>query len=514
MDILAAKNLVLEESQTYLNGLLEIATEAIISADEAQHIVIFNKGAQHIFGYTLDEVIGQPLDILLPEKYVTAHRRHVADFAAAHVTARLMGERQEIFGRRKSGEVFPAEASISKIEIEGRLIFTVVLRDITERKQVEQEREAFIKRLKLLDEATQAITSELSLEQVLQTIAQTARNLLNVRFAALGVHDGQGNLSRFIIAGLDQTDQDKIGALPIGKGLLGLILHEGKSLVINDIAGHPISTGFPTHHPPMNKLLGVPLYSKGALMGAFYLTDRLDGSDFTEVDRQLVEMLGRHAMIAIENANLYAKTQRLAILEERERFARDLHDGIIQSIYGVGLSLDNIKALIPSAEETMKEYLDLSIKSLAQVITDVRNYIFDLRPQALKDKGLYVRLKGLIKELQVNTLLIMETEIAPDIDEQVNPDQASHLFHIAHEALSNVARHAKARRVSLSLVHTNGLIKLQVADDGVGFKPSNNIEPGHHGLANMQARVYQIGATLDLDSAPYQGTRITVTLPR
>jgi PAS domain S-box-containing protein len=504
----------LSESQIRIASIVEIANEAIVSTNEAQQIVIYNKGAERIFGYSAEEAIGQPLDILLPEKFVAVHRAHIAEFASSNATVRMMGDRQEISGRRKSGEEFPAEASISKLEVNGERIFTVFLRDISKRKQAEKERERLIKELKALNEAARAISSELSLGQVLHKIAEAAQALVRAKYVALGVRDSQGNFSYFITAGINQEDHTKIGPLPSGRGLLGVLLHEGKSLIVNDIVNHPASVGFPNHHPIMRSLLGVPIFSKkGALIGALYLADKQDGSEFVEADQQLIERLAYHAAIAIENARLYEQTQRLAILEEQERFARDLHDGIIQSIYGVGLSLDSAKAAISSTNDAVRQQIDLSLKNLAQVITDVRNYIFDLRPQALKDKGLYARMRGLIKELQINTLLSIETDIDPDINAYLNESQASHVFHIAHEALANVVRHSKARKLQLKLVKNKKVITLLVEDDGIGFEPPTQIEHGHHGLANIKKRVSLLRAELNIDSAPDQGTRFTVTLP-
>jgi signal transduction histidine kinase len=263
----------------------------------------------------------------------------------------------------------------------------------------------------------------------------------------------------------------------------------------------------------MHSLLGVPILSKEKLIGALYLADKEDGSEFSEADQKLIEMLAIHAAIAIENAKLYEQTQRLAILEERERFSRDLHDGIIQSIYAVGLSLDNVKASISPTNITAVEQIDISMKSLAAVINDIRNYIFDLRPQALKDKGLYARLQGLIQELKVNTVLIIDADIAPDINTYLSELQTSHVFHIAHEALSNAARHAKARKVSIKLTHENSNVILQVKDDGIGFKVPKNIPHGHRGLGNIQERAATIGANLEIDSDPHDGgTTVTLTL--
>ncbi len=392
------------------------------------------------------------------------------------------------------------------------MIFTVVLRDITDYKRMEVESQKRIVELRALNESVRAITSELSLEQVLQKIAKAAHLLVNTKYTALGLHDGEGRLSRFITVGIDEADHYLIGPLPVGRGLLGHLLYRGESIIVNDISTHPASAGFPENHPKMKSLLGVPIYSKDTLIGALYLSDKSDGTGFSEADQQLVEMLTVHAAIAIENAQLYEQTQRLAVLEERERFARDLHDGIIQSIYAVGLALDQAKVDIRPTNYAAREQIELSLKSLASVIKDIRNYIFDLRPEALKYQGLRARLEGLIKELRVNTLLPIKVDISHDVDTVLTDMQARHIFHITHEALSNAARHAKANHISLRLFREGSTITVVVEDDGVGFVMHPQVSPGHHGLANMQSRASQLNATFDIDSTPQQGTRLTLRL--
>ncbi|RME41277.1 MAG: PAS domain S-box protein, partial [Caldilineae bacterium] len=497
----------------YYAAVLDIAPEAIISINEKQEIISFNKSATRIFGYQPDEVLGRPLDILLPERFVASHRQHVRDFEASAVNARLMGERQEIVGRRKDGTEFPAEASISKLRLDDRTIFTVILRDITQRKAAQAERERLIDQLRALNRAVSAITAELSLEQVLRQIVETARSLIQTRYAALGVHDGKEHFSRFITAGISDEMHLKIGPAPIGRGLLGPLIREGKAVLVNDIASHPQAVGFPEHHPHMRSLLGVPIVAKGKLIGALYLADKEDGSDFTPSDRELLEQLALHAATAIENARLYEQTQRLAILEERERFARDLHDGIIQSIYAVGLALDQAKTDIAAGGEAARQQIDLSLKSLARVIQDLRNYIFDLRPQALKHHGLKARLEGLIAEVRANTPLPISVEISPNLNAYLHEWQANHLFHICHEALSNAVRHARPGHITVHLTARDRMVTLSVEDDGIGFHPPATIRPGHRGLSNIQSRVAKLGATLTIDSAPGQGTRLTVQLP-
>jgi len=155
----------LAEAQRRFEGILDIAEDAIVSVDSNQRIVLFNQGAEKVFGYVADDVLGQPLDILLPQRFAPAHRGHIEAFAKAPEVSRLMGQRREVFGRRKDGGEFPAEASISKLDLGGELVFTVILRDITERKRAEQ-------RLVAQHTVTQMLAEAATLEEATPKILQ------------------------------------------------------------------------------------------------------------------------------------------------------------------------------------------------------------------------------------------------------------------------------------------------------------------------------------------------------
>ncbi len=156
---------VAQGTKARFEGILDIADDAIISVDSNQRILLFNQGAERVFGYSESEVIGNPLDLLMPHRFATAHRRHIGEFARSPDVARTMGQRREVSGRRKDGREFPAEASISKLDLGGEVVFTVILRDITDRKRAEQ-------RLVVQHTVTQVLAEAATLEEATPKILQ------------------------------------------------------------------------------------------------------------------------------------------------------------------------------------------------------------------------------------------------------------------------------------------------------------------------------------------------------
>ncbi len=363
------------------------------------------------------------------------------------------------------------------------------------------------------NEATLTITAELALDRVLQRIVHLARELVNARYAALGIPNNQGGLDQFITSGMDEEEISRMGHAPEGKGLLGALLHSLKPIRVACISKDPLSAGFCENHPAMISFLGVPIVSKGTILGTLYLTDKIGADEFSEDDEQLMVMLASHAAIAIENARLYQQVQRLAVLEERERIGMDLHDGIIQSIYAVGLTLEYCNLLLDEDPASAKSQLSQAISGLNEVIRDIRNYILDLRPQRFQGKDLPSGLFELIRAFRANTLIQAELQVDAEGDLGLTQGQASGLFHIAQEALANVAKHARARTVSVSLSRNGSQVTLAVKDNGRGFDPTHVTAYEGHGLRNMEARARLLSGWLSVKSEPGTGTTVQVTVP-
>lgn len=365
--------------------------------------------------------------------------------------------------------------------------------------------------LNSFNEAALAIASELDSTKVLQLIVDKARELARARYAALGVPNQDGRLARFIHSGMDPEIVARMEHLPRGEGLLGAIIKEKRPIRLNDIAADRRSVGFPAGHPPMGSFLGVPIVGSGEVLGNLYLTDKIDAAGFSESDQRLVEMLAAHAAIAIQNANLYEQVERLAVLEERTRIGMDLHDGVIQSIYAVGLTLESIRMVMPPDAEEPAMLLDSAVSGLNDAIRDIRNFILDLRPRRFSG-DLQQGLARLVREFQANTMIPVATTMPPQV-EDLPTSQARSVFLTTQEALANIARHARAQNVTLTLMRSETAVTLVINDDGKGFDPLDESRQVGHGLANMQARAENLGGLFRLRSAPGQGTTVTLRLP-
>jgi two-component system, NarL family, sensor histidine kinase DevS len=364
-----------------------------------------------------------------------------------------------------------------------------------------------------LDAATRAVAGLLSVEDVLQVIVDQVRPLVGADYAALGTVDEHGVIERFITSGIDAEARARIGALPRGHGFLGLIIEEDRAFRIPDINVDPRRHGFPPNHPPMTTFLGVPVNVKGRSVGNLYLTDKAGGGPFTETDQGIVEFFARHAAIAIENAQLHELVRSLAVVEERERISKDLHDGIIQTIYAVGLSLEDVPDLMEEDPGEVVRRVESAIDSLHLAIRDIRNFIVGLRPDLLDGLTFRGGLAALADEFRRNSMMDIEL-VGDGPGWEPSPEETANLLGIVNEALNNIIRHAMASQVSVEASgDPDGSLRLSVRDNGRGFDVSVGPPLGHQGLANMRSRASGLGATLDVASEPGSGTAITITLP-
>lgn len=526
-----------------------------------------------------------------------------------------------------------------------------------------------------LNEAALAITSERSLDGVLQRIAELARELVGAEYGALGVVDSEGVIVSFSTSGISDEQRAAIGALPKGRGLLGALIREGKPLRVPDISADPRSVGFPPNHPPMRNLLGIPILLGERVLGDLYLANKVNAAEFSQQDEELVLLLARHAAaaienarlntalegrvrqfqalqvlgsavsavleldavlslvvdrsmvlmrttgaaigfvegpdlvyrvttgrgaqalrdvrlplskslagmaitggrpvvsrdlphdprgnarlaarvavrdavwvpliakgqamgvlavfdrvdeqpvaeedaevlqlyanqaaVAIENARLYERVQGLAVLEDRERIMRELHDGIIQSIYGVGLGLEYAVDLISERPEEARHRVRQAALALNEVLGDIRSYILKLGPSAEAGATPRLVLERIVQEFQTTWPHAVSFSASAGAAARLGAEELHHLAQVAREALANVVRHAQATWIGVELRVEGDRLRLRVADNGIGFDPRIRVDQSHFGLRDMRDRAHQLNGRLNLRRRSPTGTLLS-----
>ncbi len=363
-------------------------------------------------------------------------------------------------------------------------------------------------KLRAVSDAVLAVAAELSVDEVLQRLVESARELAGARYAALGLPDGDGGFRRFLTAGMDDRLVASLGPLPRQHGVLGAMLETPSAYRTADIHEHPRFRGWwPDAHPDMRSFLGVPIVAPTGVIGAFYLTEKLGAPDFGNEDEELIGLLAAHAAIAIANARLHEQTRELSIVAERNRLALDLHDAVSQKLFGLVLSAEAARTLLERDPRAAREQVEKLQDQAQEALEELRSLVFELRPPELDEDGLAGTLRKHVELLrrlgEHNVELVTAGEFRPDATRDAE------LLRIAQEALQNALKHSQASHVAVRLRADGDGLLLEVEDDGVGFDPE---APGTRsrrlGLTSMEERAQRLGATLELVSAPGAGTTV------
>jgi two-component system, NarL family, sensor histidine kinase DevS len=367
--------------------------------------------------------------------------------------------------------------------------------------------------LSQLVDAVMAVGSDLDLAATLQRIVDAARELVDARYCALGVVDQSGAaLAEFIVSGIDAATYRAIGELPKGHGILGLLITDPRPLRLPDLTEHPASFGFPANHPPMRSFLGVPILVRGQVFGNLYLTDKESGEVFTDVDEELTIALAAAAGAAIDNARLHARVQELAVLEDRDRIAMDLHDTVIQQLFAIGLSLQGTARTIREPEAALR--LQSAVDDLDLTIKQIRSTIFALGA-GVRSPTTGVRDDVLAVISEVSRWLDSEPQVHLDgpLATALSDEQASEMLAALREMLTNVSRHAGAKAVHVTVIATDDDVTLTVEDDGIG-PPTAGTATGGRGLVNLTTRARRLGGTFELRPRDHIGSVAEWRIPR
>jgi signal transduction histidine kinase len=368
--------------------------------------------------------------------------------------------------------------------------------------------------LMAVSDAVLGVAAELSVEEVLQRLVHAARELAGARYAALGLPDGDGGFRQFLTSGMSDALVASLGPLPRQHGVLGAMVESREPYRTRDIHDHPSFRGWwPAGHPDMRSFLGVPIVGPDGVIGAFYLTEKLDAADFTGEDEELIRLLAAHAAIAITNARLYEQSRELSVVAERNRLALDLHDAVSQKLFALVLAAEAAGTLL-ERDAAAAGVQVRKLRGLAQeALEELRSLVFELRPPDLEKDGLCGALRKHVEVLR--RLQQREIELELDDDLPPEPTRDREVLRIAQEALQNALRHADAEHVTVRLSDGAGRLVLEVRDDGAGFDPAApGLRSRRLGLTSMEERARAIGGELEIDSAPGEGATVRLVVER
>lgn len=364
---------------------------------------------------------------------------------------------------------------------------------------------------RVISEVGRRITSILSLDQLLVETARTIRESFGYHHVHIGMVEGERIVfkTRNAAQPEDEMFQCCEDVTPIvgREGISGWVAGTGESLIVPDIMKDV--RFIPSKNDQTRSETAIPIKIKGQVIGVIDVeSDRVDG--FDESDLVVLQSLADQVAVAIENARLYEQARHFAALEERQKLARELHDSVSQALYGIVLGARTARTLLDRDPTQAAQPLDYILSLSEAGLAEMRALIFELRPESLQTEGLVAALGKLVNALGARYQFKVQMEAGAEPDVPIDVKES--LYRIAQEALNNIAKHARARQVSLQLKVESDAVMLEISDDGAGFDVTQNF-PGHLGLHTMRERAEKAGGTFAIESAPNAGTRLQVKIP-
>ncbi len=499
-----------------LSAPFEASLEAVIVIDEDDRIVYANPAACRITGYRLDELLGSDAYGAMPPPAREAVHEAIQQHDATQPPGTIMRGGSVL--KRPDGEEFEIEYAAALLMLDGRCLVAVMFHDVTETRRLAREVEALTQ---IASQVAFAGSLEATLEKLaLNVVRATGTAACNVclvggegeQFKVFGSYgiprdpDWEARWQEAArrgarIPGLFESVRGKKPFVCIGAREKAL-----RDPVFADPFSEPIRSYF--QDAPWDTVAAVPLISRNRAIGGlcvFYPRGKVP----SETEIAFLTAIADQAAVAAENARLFEEAKEKAILEERQRLARELHDSVSQALYGIALGARTARTLLDRDPAQAAEPLDYVLSLAEAGLAEMRALIFELRPETLETEGLVAALTKQIESARVRHKLEVQAEWCSEPDLPYEVKEA--IYRIAQEALNNITKHAQARRVDVRLSCNSDEVTFEVSDDGVGFASEESF-PGHLGLRSMRERATKAGGILEVESAPAQGTRIRIRI--
>lgn len=363
------------------------------------------------------------------------------------------------------------------------------------------------RRIQAASEVTHSILEGHEPDDILRLIATRAMELVDATMATIATPTGDGRDLVVRVAVGDRADELEGRGGPAEGSISDQVMRTGRPLLVLDLSSDERVNQPVVALGGIGPGLFVPLLEHGRPFGTLLVANRKDGPGFTDDDLELLRLFSAQASVALEYGRARQDLERLAIMEDRERIAQELHDGVIQTLFAVGMSLQATAAVAGSPE--IQERLGQSVDAIDGAIRDLRNYIFGLRPGAMADRQLDLSIKDLVKGYEESAPASIESRVDPEAAALL-AGRAADVLQLAREGLSNAVRHSGAAAIELSLTLGEGIAVLEVRDDGTGFDP--DAETAGHGLRNLESRTRALGGEFQIRSSR-EGTELRIQLP-
>lgn len=482
--MLGETSAALKMSEARLRGIFDSVTDAILTTDEKQVIVMANPAAARMFGYSSQDIMGSSLERFLPERHHAQHRRDVEAFGRQELQARHMGRGADVVGVRSDGGEFPVEATISQVRVGQQQLYTVILRDITERRLAEaalRESEGRLRRLLMLMPEAVLVNSG----NRISFVNHAAQSLLGM--------DEAGLLGRSVAALMVPEVVDEMQSRLTA-------LRQGKAV------------------PPMVESRFVR--ADGAIRtveSTLAVIDPQGEASVMMVLRDVTELRQTKAALAQSHKDLQRLLAAQARIQEteRKRIAREIHDDLQQVLAAIKFDLAATTQKLTKDAPDVAPMLAAISDLAAAAMVSTRRIVNDLRPQILDDLGLLPALESLADQFNQRLGVVCTCQAALNETEAdlVSPDIATCLFRVAQEALNNVAKHANATEVSIELSTADGALMMRITDNGQGFASTDKAQRRAFGVMGMRERVRALGGELQIKSDHGAGVTVQVTIP-